>query len=172
MHIGLVERDQLLIGQKHDAIFDMRALRTEQAFSGAQDLRVLAAIQRVAQDQLHKLRQKHDRQAQPFVHDGGIAILDGSGAVQAVAQGEEKLPILPRIGIGDRGQFQRRHRAARFGHKARMHRAFGGASLGRGNNLGAGQPCQQQFIRHQHAPSAIQPCKVMARGNPKFRHQS
>ena len=93
-------------------------LRPEKQFSRAHHEGVIAAVQRVAQDHMNELIDEQWRQRdRPRTNQREIGGFQRRMPQQEVAEGEHELPILPRIGIGDRGNFVAAGRPARVGEQ-------------------------------------------------------
>ena len=92
----LVRRDQRALMQGH-------ALGAEEQFSGAQHERILASIERIAQDDVHQLVEEDVRDLGAGAHDIEIGCFQGRIARQAVAERDHHLPVLARIRVGNRG---------------------------------------------------------------------
>ena len=79
------------------------ALGAEEQFGGAQHERVLAAVERIAQDHVHELIEEDVRDLRAAAHDIEIGRLQRAVAHQTIAKRDHHLPVLARIGVRDRG---------------------------------------------------------------------
>ena len=82
-------------------------LRAEEHFGCAQDESIIAAIERVSQDHLHQLMDEEMRKLAGVPDDIEIGGLERAVPREMIAPGNDKLPVLARIGIGDRGDLRR-----------------------------------------------------------------
>jgi hypothetical protein len=76
---ALMRLDHLRIGEQHRAVVEGDALRAEEQFRGAQHVRVLATVERVAQDEVDELVEKQGRNRRALAHQPQIGGLDGRG---------------------------------------------------------------------------------------------
>ena len=167
----LLRLDHLGVGQQQRAVVNGRQLAPVEQLRGAQYIRVVAAFERVAQDQVTQLRQKDRRQvAGPFSGQRDINRLQRRRRHQPVAEIHHEGPVFARVGIGNPGDVRARHRAQRVGHQARMQIALGVAGIGRRHQFG---PCQidHDEFRRRDQPAVIGAAReMMARGDPEFSH--
>ena len=78
------------------------ALGAEKQFGRAHHLRILDAVERVAQDHVHELGDEQRRRiAEIAPHQLGIGRLQRLVAQQVVAESDQHLPVFARIGVGD-----------------------------------------------------------------------
>ena len=163
--IGGAGVHHLLVGQQHRALGDGHALGAEQGFPGAQDMGVGHPVQRGADDQLRQHLQKDGRDAG---HAG--AVQRGPGGLQRglrrhpVPEGQEDLPVLDCIGVG---QASRVGHAQRVGQQCGVQGAFGGAGLRGRHQLRPGQECAPQIGRGDQ-PRAVAVAKLVAGRDPEI----
>ena len=167
----LLRLDHLRIGQQQRAVVNGRQLAAIEQLGRAQHIRIVAAFERVAQDQVAQLRQKDRRQvAGSFAGQRDIDRLQRRRRHQPVAEIHHEGPVFARVGIGERGDVRRRHRAQRIGHQARMQIALGVAGIRRRHQFGPRQIGHDEFGRRDQ-PAVIGAAReVMARGDPEFSH--
>ena len=89
---------------------------------------------------------------------------------QVVAEREHHLPVLARIGVGDRGDLVRRDRPARLGQQRRVQRALGGAGLGRRHQLRPRQIDLEEFVGRNEPAARVAIEQMVAAGEPEVLH--
>ena len=78
------------------------ALRAEEHLGGAQHARIANAVERVAQDGVHQLIDEQRRRgAEPIAAELGIGGFQRLVPQQMIAEGNQQLPVLARVAIGD-----------------------------------------------------------------------
>ena len=117
--------DGFFVGRDQRALVQRHALRPEEQLGRAQHVRVVAAVERVAQDHVDELVDEQVRGLGAAPHQIEIGRFQRAVAGQVIAEGEHDLPVLARVGVGDGGDLARRDRSARFGQQRRMQRALG-----------------------------------------------
>ena len=107
MHVVLgvlLRLDDLGVGQQQRAVVHGRELAAIEQFGGAQHVGIVAALERVAQDQMAELRQEDRRQvAGALAGQRHIHRLQRRRRDQPVAEIHHEGPVLARIGVGERG---------------------------------------------------------------------
>ena len=167
----LLRLDHFGIGQQQRAVMHGGELAAIEQFGGAQHVGIVAALQRVAQDQMAELRQEDRRQiAGALAGQRHIDRLERRRRDQPVAEIHHEGPVLARIGIGERGDIGLRHRAQRIGQQARMQLTLGLAGVGRRHQFGPRQIGHDQFGRRQQPAMIATAREMMARGDPEFSH--
>ncbi len=98
----LLRLDHFRIGQQQRAVVNGRQLAAIEQLRRAQYIRVVAAFERVAQDQVAQLRQKDRRQvAGAFAGQRDINRLQRRRRHQPVAETHHEGPVFARVGIGE-----------------------------------------------------------------------
>ena len=146
--------DHLGVGENRRAVVKRDPLRAKEQLGGAQDVGVLAAVERVAQDEVHELVQKQRRRRGRAPRDVEIGGLDARRREQAFAEFEHHGPVLARVGVDDGGDLLRDDGTAGRGHQARVQATLGGAGLVRRNELRAGEVGEDQLVRDRE-PAAF-----------------
>ncbi len=104
--------DCLKVGRDQRAVVHRELLRTEEHLGRAQDEDIVAAVEDVAQDDVHKLVHEQRRRASDAVpHQRQIGGFDGAVADEMIAEADHQAPVLARIRIRDRGDLGRRDAA-------------------------------------------------------------
>ena len=147
------------------------ALRPEEDFGGAQDQRILDAVERIAQDQMHKLiEEERRRRADAAAHEIEIGGFQRLVPHQVIAERDHDRPVLARIRIGDRRDVGGRDRAARIGQQCRMQRAFDRAGLRRRREFRPREIDLQEFVGDQQPAAFVMVEQMMAAGEPEILH--
>ena len=147
------------------------ALRPEEDFRGAQNQRVLDAVERIAQDQMHKLiEEEQRRRADAAAHEIEISGFQRLVPHQVIAKCDHDGPVLARIRIGDRRDVGRRDRAARVGHQRGVQGAFDRAGLRRRREFGPRQIDFEEFVGDQQPAAVVMVEQVMSAGQPEIPH--
>ena len=95
--------DSLLVGGDQRAFVQGHALRPEEQLGRAKHVRIVAIVERIAQNDVHQLIDEQVRDLDAAADDIEIGGFDGAVAGEMVAEGEHDLPVLARVGIRDRG---------------------------------------------------------------------
>ncbi len=141
--------DGLLVGREQRAFVHGGALGAEEQFGGAHDAGVLDAVERVAQDHMHELIDEQRRRVADAAADQiDIGCFQRLVAQQLVAEGDQQLPVLARIGVGDGGDVGGRHRHARIGEQRAMQRALDRAGLRRRDQFRPRQIDFEEVVGH------------------------
>ena len=94
------------------------ALGAEEQLGGAHHTRIVNAVERVAQDQMHELIDEQRRRlADAVAHQLGIGCFQRLVAQQVIAEVDQQLPVLARVGVGDGRDIGGRHGHARIGEQ-------------------------------------------------------
>src|SRR5262245_26179746 len=99
-------RDRLFVGCDQRALVLRQALRTKQHLRGTQHIRVFAAIERIAQDNMRELGKKQRRElnaARP--ERRRIRRFESWIAQEAIAELDHHLPVLACIRVSQRRNF-------------------------------------------------------------------
>ena len=141
--------DQIEINQQQMPVKHRGFLAAEEQFTRPQDQSILASVQRVAQDQMHQLRQKDRRHGDGvLLDDCQIAGLDRAMGQQQVTEADQEMPVLAGIGSVHALDVDRSDHAARIGQQGLMQGLFVGTGVIRRHHFGPRQQAQQQFIGH------------------------
>ncbi len=124
-------RDRLFVGCKQRTVMQSHLLGSEEKLGRAQREGTLAIVESVAQNHVHDLVEKDMRHLDGVPDDGEIGPLDRPMRRKQVAEGEHHLPVLARVGIGNRRDLGGRHRTARVNEQAGMQGFLTCASLRR-----------------------------------------
>src|SRR3954462_8732218 len=114
-----VHLHRLEIGEKGVAFLDGRFLVAEKELRRAQPERVIAALEYVAQDDVHHLRDEERRRINRAAEEAHVAGFHGARIEQPVAEPEHHLVVMARIGVAERGKLSLRDAPTRLGHERR-----------------------------------------------------
>ena len=146
-------------------------LRPEKQLGRAQHERVIAAVQRVSQDHMDELIDEQRRQSnRPGTDQREIGGFQRRMPQQEVAESQNELPVLPRIGIVDRGKFVGNDRPTRVGEQFAVQSAFDCAGVFRRHQLGTCEIGLQKLIRNHQPAVRIAIKQMVAAGNPEILH--
>ena len=167
----LLRLDDFGVGQQQRAVVHGGELAAVEQFGGAQHVGIVAALQRVAQDQMAELRQEDRRQiAGALAGQRDIHRLQRRRRHQPVAEIHHEGPVFARVGVGQRRDIRLRHRAQRIGQQVRMQPQLGLAGIGRRHQFGPRQIGHDQFGRRQQPAMIATARQVMAGGDPELSH--
>ena len=167
----LLGLDDFGIGEQQRTLVKCRLLAAIEQFGRTQHVGIVAAFQRVAQDQMAELRDKNRRQiagAAPGKAD--VDRLERWCRDQPVAKIHHKGPVLARIGISEDCDIGLRDRAKRIGQQARVQITLGLAGLVRRHQFGTRQIGHDQFGRRDQTSVIGAARQMMAGGYPEFSH--
>ena len=148
-----------------------RQLAAIEQLGRAQHIRILASLERIAQDQVAELRQKDRRQiARSLAGQRDIDRLERRRRHQPVAEIHHEGPVLARIGVGERCNVRPRDRTKRIRQQARMQILLGVAGIRRRHQFRPRQIGHDELGRRDQ-PAVIGAAReVMTRGDPEFSH--
>ena len=110
--------NDLLVPKKQGLLVQHDPLRPEKQFGRAHHEGVIAAVQRVSQDYMDELIDKQRRQSnRPRTDQREIGGFQRRMPQQEVAESQNELPVLPRVGIVHRGKFGGKDRPTRVGEQ-------------------------------------------------------
>ena len=129
------------------------------------------AVERVAQDHVHELIDEQRRRlAEAVAHQIEIGRFQRLVAQQMIAKGDQHLPVLARVGVGDRRDLGRRNRQARIGQQRGMQRALDRAGLRRRHQLRPRQIDLEEFVGDDEPAAVVAVEQMMAAGEPEVVH--
>ena len=170
-----MQGDNFLVGGHGVAFLKGNLLIAEQQFRRPRLERRWAVIENIAENDLRQLVEEKRRDRRPGLVRRGrrnketlIGAFQIGRGQQAVAEGQGDVIVLAGIGIGQRRQFDRRHRAARRGHQRAMQRPLGVAGLSDRRNLGPQQIGAQEIVADRKASLVVLGQQVKARVFPKI----
>ena len=144
------------------------ALRPEEQLGRAQHIGIVAIVERVAQDDVHQLIDEQVRDLDAAADDVEIGRLDGAVGGQVVAERQHDLPVLARIGVGDRGNLLaatgRRGAASSAACSARS----AAQASGGGVELRPGQIDLEEFVGRNESAARVAIEQVVAAGEPEI----
>jgi hypothetical protein len=146
------------------------ALGAEEQFACAQQERIVAGIERVAQDDVHKLIEEDVWDLRSGAHDVEVGRLQRAMAHETVAERDHHLPVLARIRIRNRGDLVGRNYEAWIGHQRGMQRLFHHARLGRRCKFGTRQIGLEKLVGHHEPAARVAVEQVMPAGRPEIPH--
>src|SRR5665811_869544 len=124
------------IGRDQRILMHGDTLVAEEQLGGAHHARIRNAVERVAQDHMHELIDEQQRRVTGAIaHKLSIGAFQRLVAQQQIAEGNQQLPVLARVGVGDGRDVCGRHRQARIGEQRAMQRALDRAGLRRRDQL-------------------------------------
>ena len=174
MHVVLgvlLRLDDFRVGQQQRPIVDGYLLAAIEQLGCAQRVRIVAALERIAQDQMAELRQKDRRQiAGTLAGQCHIDGLERRRCDQPVAEGHHESPVLARIGVGERGNVSFFDPPQWIRQQACMQIAFRVAGIGRRHQFRPRQIGHDQF-GGRHESAVIGTARQVVTGSdPEFSH--
>ena len=147
------------------------ALRAVEHLAGAHHSGVIDAIERIAHHDMHQLIDEQLRRSRKaLLYQVGISRFQCLVPDQMVAEREQNLPVLARVGIGNRGDIGGRHFHARIVEQRRVQRFLDGAGLRRRNHLGPRHVDFEKIVGQQQPAAFVAVEQMMAAGNPEVLH--
>src|SRR5262245_41728129 len=147
------------------------ALRPEEEFCRAQHEGVLAAVEQVAQDDVHELvDEQRWRLTHTAAHEIEIGGLHGLVTDEVVAKPGHQGPILTRVGIGDRRDLGAGDRTARIAEQRGVQAALSDACIRRRRKLRPRKIGLEELIGNEEPAAVVAVEQMMPAGEPEIRH--
>src|SRR5262249_42192440 len=147
------------------------ALRPEEEFCRAQHEDILAAIEQVAQDDVHELvDEQRWRLTYTAAHEIEIGGLHSLVSDEMVAKRGHQAPILARVGIGDRRDLGAGDRTARIAEQRGVQAALGDARIRRRRKLRPREISLEELIRNKESAAIVAVEQMMPAAEPQSRH--